>query len=397
MNTTKFAARVLSLLSLLIVVNVIAVSGEECDGVTGVTVYTECNYQGSGVCFPKTGNYSRSVMESSPYNVPQDTIKSVKVPACNSVRLWEHGRRNQQTNPNRPFDGKSIVLEEDTDLCTTETYWSTEISGLNVMNNPKTCSGVQGDPHFKTWNGELYDFHGVCDLVLLKNSEFENGLGMYMHIRTKRMRMWSYVSNAAIQIGKDSFEVMGGGEHKFWRNGVLGRKERLQNEGNEMIQISTLSGYPVYVDQVSDKSIQFVINLHREEKIEIGTWNSFVRINFDNTNSNHFEGSEGLMGSFPSGVKLARDKFTVMEGLDIFGQEWQVSQSEPKLFHNIEGPQYPTQCGIPSSSEMRRRLSKTSLSVETAKRACNDVHTDIIEMCVFDVLATSSVLTAGAY
>jgi hypothetical protein len=44
---------------------------------------------------------------------------------------------------------------------------------------------VQGDPHFKTFGGEMYDFHGECDLVLLHNPEFNNNLGMDIHIRTK--------------------------------------------------------------------------------------------------------------------------------------------------------------------------------------------------------------------
>merc|ERR1712166_1145025 len=63
-----------------------------------------------------------------------------------------------------------------------------------------TGGGVKGDPHFKTWNGDRYDFHGVCDLVLVHNLGFETGLGMDIHIRTKKVRQWSSVASAVVRI-----------------------------------------------------------------------------------------------------------------------------------------------------------------------------------------------------
>jgi hypothetical protein len=49
--------------------------------------------------------------------------------------------------------------------------------------------GANGDPHFKTWQGQHYDYHGECDLVLLHSSEFGSGLGLDVHIRTKLRRL----------------------------------------------------------------------------------------------------------------------------------------------------------------------------------------------------------------
>jgi hypothetical protein len=49
---------------------------------------------------------------------------------------------------------------------------------------PSGGGGAQGDPHFKTWRGQHFDFHGECDLVLLHSSEFGSGLGLDIHIRT---------------------------------------------------------------------------------------------------------------------------------------------------------------------------------------------------------------------
>lgn len=41
---------------------------------------------------------------------------------------------------------------------------------------------------------QLQDYHGGCDLVLLANEDFDKGLGMRIHVRTK------YVSTLSSQI-----------------------------------------------------------------------------------------------------------------------------------------------------------------------------------------------------
>merc|ERR1719491_470143 len=85
------------------------------------------------------------------------------------------------------------------------------------------------------------------------------------------------------------------------------------------------------------------------------------------------------------------------EPTNAFGQEWQVLSTEQNLFHNIEGPQHPQQCDIPSNAEMRRHLSESLVTVEEAERACIGVDSEDKELCVFDVLATNDQSSAGAY
>lgn len=258
--------------------------------------------------------------------------------------------------------------------------------------------GVAGDPHFKTWADESYDFHGVCDLVLLKNTIFQNGLGLTIHIRTSRMLSWSFVSVVALRIGEDILEVIGGEkEDNFWINEVKGRNKEVGSNNDEMALVSTLSGYPVYYKEVNGQQREFEIVLGGTEKIKIGTWHSFVRIHLENAKSDHFGKSMGLMGSFSKGVTLARDNVTVLDEFNSFGQEWQVLHSEPKLFRVVEGPQHPTQCEIPSSLALRRRLADSTISLVDARKACADVREDAFDLCLFDVLATNDKMTAGAY
>jgi len=106
--------------------------------------------------------------------------------------------------------------------------------------------------------------------------------------------------------------------------------------------------------------------------------------------------SVGLMGSFPEGTKVGREN-SIIEDINVFGQEWQVLSSEQNLFHDIEGPQHPQHCEIPSSKEMRRHLAASLVTVEDAEKACIRAGLKDKELCIFDVMATNDESSAGAY
>jgi hypothetical protein len=74
------------------------------------------------------------------------------------------------------------------------------------------------DPHFSTWRGKHFDFHGECDLMLLQSREFESALGLDVHILTQMRRDMSYISGAALRIGLDVLDVESGGP--YFLNGV---------------------------------------------------------------------------------------------------------------------------------------------------------------------------------
>jgi hypothetical protein len=267
--------------------------------------------------------------------------------------------------------------------------------------NSPSGGGVYGDPHFMTWAGERFDFHGVCDLVFMKNLEFGNGLGMDIHMRTKRMGFWSFVSNVAIRIGNDILEIVGivGDEdqNNFWINGVLGKDTEISKTDIGTTLESTISGFPINFKRSDTKQQEFVIHLDDNTEILITTWKAFVSVHVKNGKYEHFENSVGLMGSFPEGLKLARNKNSVIDDLDKFGQEWQVLASEQNLFRYIEGPQHPFACEIPSSFEMRRRLGESTTTFKQAKEACTNINQDLIDLCVFDVMATNDESTAAVY
>jgi cysteine-rich repeat protein len=125
--------------------------------------------------------------------------------------------------------------------------------------------GVEGDPHFKTWRGHRFDFHGECDLVLIRSSEFGSGLGLDVHIRTKLRRDMSYISGATIRIGTAILEVESQGI--YYLNGVAGAE--LPSE---------FSGFAFSHTQPTDKQHAFEVYLGDRERIKVKTYKDFVSV-----------------------------------------------------------------------------------------------------------------------
>ena len=251
---------------------------------------------------------------------------------------------------------------------------------------------VSGDPHFKTWSGGKYDFHGICDLVLLQNPDFENGLGLNIHVRTKQLKQFSYVSAAVLQIGEDTLEVMGDNhETLYWIN------EEPNAELDEGINRLLISGYPISHHKVNSKETEFVVDLGGGTAIVMKSYKKFVRVSIEGATKESLGASLGMLGSYGSGEMVARDKKTKLANPNEFGQEWQVLPSESMLFHNLEGPQAPTKCKIPQASNVRRRLVESTISEDEAKIACAHVTSDEFDMCVFDIMATGDKDVVQAY
>jgi len=235
-----------------------------------------------------------------------------------------------------------------------------------------------------------YDFHGVCDLVLLQNPEFHDDLGMDIHVRTKPLKEFSYVSSAVLRIGDDTLEVTGDiHENLYWIN---------KEQGNmDSGIIGLINGYPISVQKANAKQYEFVVDLGDSTSIILKTFKKFVHVSVNGATKERFGTSLGLLGAYGSGDRIARDRKTLIKDTNSFGQEWQVLPSQPMLFHNVEGPQAPAKCVIPQTNVLRRRLAESNISEEEAKIACARVSLEDFDMCVFDVMATGDKDVVGAY
>jgi hypothetical protein len=253
---------------------------------------------------------------------------------------------------------------------------------------PAGGASAEGDPHFKTWRSQHFDFHGECDLVLLQSKAFESGLGLDVHIRTQMRRGISYISSAVLRIGSDVLEVESQGV--YYLNGVAGAE--LPSE---------FSGFELLHTQPTDKQHIFEVHLGGRERIKLKTYKDFVSVLIEQGQQTHFADSVGLMGDFEYGLKVARDGKSVLEDANTFGQEWQVLDTDPMLFQMVRLPQYPQKCTLPppqTTSMLRRRLSGSSVDVLSAAKACAHWGHGM-DACVFDVLATGDLEMAvvGAY
>jgi hypothetical protein len=229
----------------------------------------------------------------------------------------------------------------------------------------------------------------ICDLVLLHNEKFESGLGLDVHIRTELRRDMAYIASAALRIGEDILEVASQGV--FWLNGVLNAD--LPNE---------FSGFAFSHTQPTDKQHAFEVYLGDRERIKVKTYKDFVSVLIEQGKREHFLDSGGLMGDYPAGRMIARDGKTVIDDANVFGQEWQVLNTEPSLFRTARFPQYPKVCIMPTfvqAGRLSRLLSESSVDeLAAAEKAC-DHWGEGKDDCVFDVLTTGDLKMAmvGAY
>jgi hypothetical protein len=247
-----------------------------------------------------------------------------------------------------------------------------------------------GDPHFKTWRGERFSYHGKCDLVMFHDPEFESGLGLDVHIRTEIRRESSFIAFAALRIGKEILEVASQGV--YWFNGVLNAD--LPKE---------FSGFAFSHTRPTEQQHVFDVHLGGRQRIKLKTYKDFVAVLVEWGHRENFVNSVGLMGDFQTGHMLARDGKTVMDNWNAYGQEWQVRDTDPSLFQTLRLPQHPNVCTLPSpkhTSQLRRRLAATSSDEQLAAEKACEHWGEGKDDCVFDVLATGDIGMAevsGAY
>jgi hypothetical protein len=262
---------------------------------------------------------------------------------------------------------------------------------------PRTESsgGTGGDPHVTTWVGEHFEYHGQCDLTLVKDAEFADGQGLDIQIRTKLVRYWSYIKSVAIKIGNDILEIEGSpdaddAEAHYWIN--------FEYQG----ELDEFAGFPVTQKLPSTYKRRYNIDLsskYPDASITIELYKEFVRVRF-NGDHRAFGNTVGLMGDYNTGKTLARDGTTVLHDFTEFGDEWQVLPSEPKLFHEVSKPQFPELCIKPEDprGERKRRLAESTISIEQAEAACATLKDPLsIKDCVYDILATQDLDMVGAF
>jgi hypothetical protein len=148
-------------------------------------------------------------------------------------------------------------------------------------------------------------------------------------------------------------------------------------------------------------SRRFIIHLGDGERIFINNFKEFVDVEIESPRAAEFAGSTGLLGSWNKGTKLARDGTTVLPDADQFGQEWQVRDTDPQLFHVAgDGPQYPAGCNMPekmTATQRHLRAMTKKISEKDAKKACAGASPARMVDCIADVFGSDNLDMAGIY
>jgi hypothetical protein len=217
-----------------------------------------------------------------------------------------------------------------------------------------------------------------------------------VHIRTAIVDDWSLISNAAIRIGDETFEVVNDGTI-YWkgqadpelpiqvaggRYGVVKKEEIVRSEDEESgtVREITHTSYEVHLDHT--------------DTIVVSNWLNMLSVNVNA----YLKGAEGMIGVRQVPGMVGRDHTTTFDNPNDMGAEWQVRDTEASLFNNAtREPQYPTQCKLPSVMARRRRLRETSYLRDKAVLACSGVEHGMGEFCIEDVLLTGDVHVAQAY
>ena len=248
----------------------------------------------------------------------------------------------------------------------------------------------------------MYDFHGGCDLVLIDNPSFMDGLGMLIHIRTKIETWWSFVESSVVRIGDETVEITGGKKGQWlFINGIA--NEPLEDKKWYMGKVSGL--HVRYRQDGGNGEARIYFGNSKSKQLLLRTFGTFVKVMVDADGSDYYLGSQGLLGRFPDGKRVARDGETFIEDVNAFGQEWQVKPEEPRLFRSYnEDWIIPAKqkCAMPTETVEKKAIRKRRLAEgiprADAEKACAHLgDAGDIKACIFDVISTQDLTMAASW
>ena len=274
-----------------------------------------------------------------------------------------------------------------------------------IVECPCICpdGGCGGDPHVQRWNGDRYYFNGEGDIVLFNSPDFDNGKGLDVHIRTTIEDWYSFIESTAVRVGDSTLEISKGNTGKFLVDGVEHTDDELP---------MTIGDYKfervahLKDDDGEERGVLYMLHLNGHSigfKVLKRLMSVDISVGSDDSD---FKNSVGLMGSYPSGDLLGRNgeaiamdgKIQIVKGgreddvSNAMGFEWQVRDSDPKLFSEVREPQWPQPPKLPSVTQISRRsLRASSISTEAAHEACQGKSAKDFNFCVADVLALGDV------
>jgi len=211
-----------------------------------------------------------------------------------------------------------------------------------VATPPKRCTAFPGDPHFISWGGLLYDFHGGCDIVLVKNSCVE------IHLRLQRSDEdeWGSIQSVGIKIGSDIIEMKSNltADSVEWRYYINDSSLSNPYDPDDALPQSKLGGWKMQLRRNKPNTAFRFYHPSRDGFIEVkrlgegrGILFGFA-VQIEALSSNLFDScfadSVGMCSVYDRSDKglYGRDGTIITDTQkDNFGQEWQVGPSDTSI------------------------------------------------------------------
>jgi hypothetical protein len=260
-----------------------------------------------------------------------------------------------------------------------------------------------GDPHFLGFF-ESFSFMGECDLLLLSTpsdgyEDQQNDKIVQIHIRTTIQLDFSYISGIAAMIGSNIIEIKENGS--LWINGEVAYSQDLT---------TAQDGFPFSVTRrfkgKKRKIIVYEIDLYNGLSFEVRA-NLKNNMLFISTSGSFPYGTTGLLGSPTEPGFFTRDGLFNMVGgdADAYAETWQINPDlDPKLFMDDREPQFPSKCLYPDEQAAKASLrgrkllyhdgTRTKVTLEAAKVACNDMTGVKRDFCIEDTMRTGDLTLA---
>jgi len=232
------------------------------------------------------------------------------------------------------------------------------------------------------FNKKHISYHGECDLVLLNCPDFTSEVGLDIQIRTKIKKNYSYIQSIAMKFGDDYFEMAG---KNWYINNKFHHEPPAEFAGYYVQKVD----YAPWCRAKCSDALIFKFHFGVYGSVELANWAGFLHVEVSGLG---FNNCTGFLGQSSKLGMVARNG-TLMEDVNQYGQEWQVSNLEINLFRSKRHPQHPDPCILPKQASRRRPDLSTHLM---AVEACSHLSSPIEDMCIFDVEATGNPLMAYA-
>ncbi|XP_016416622.1 IgGFc-binding protein [Sinocyclocheilus rhinocerous] len=242
--------------------------------------------------------------------------------------------------------------------------------GVCVPTSTATCQAV-GDPHYKTFDGKLFDFQGTCTYIMVNNTKPQKGLTPFTilaknnhrgstrvaYVRTVSVLVYNHKVVAGSQRGVVEFD----GENTYLPLTIDGGKIKVDQRGWNVI-ISTDFGLEVKYD-----------------------WNMMLYITAP---SSYFQTVGGLCGNY-NGDR--RDEFIdpkgqVLSNVIAFAKTWKVPDND--LFCNDDCNGQCPSCSLGLQDEYKKDTNCGVMAKTDGPFAiCHDTVDPqmYVDNCVYDV------------